>query len=174
MGSKIRYVQPVPKCPRCGKPGSLYVEYSPNRSGWVPHFRVRHRKSRYNRSRYRLFRRHGYTPDEASEYSGCSRLVELPGCRFGRKYPAPILNKIRGPNETKRREPSRRHRIKMPRRPLDRSWSPNKDRVFLTQAEADEIRRKYASRQMTETQLAEKYRVAQSQISFIVNGKILS
>ena len=63
--------------------------------------------------------------------------------------------------------------MKMPRRPLDCSWSPNKVRVFLSEAEADEIRRKYASRRMTETQLADKYRVAQSQISFIVNGKIL-
>jgi hypothetical protein len=64
--------------------------------------------------------------------------------------------------------------MKVPRRPFDPSWSPNKVQVFLTEAEADEIRRKYASRQVTETQLAEEYRVAQSQISFIVNGKILS
>jgi hypothetical protein len=170
MGSKIRYVQSVPECPRCSKLGQLYVSYRKTESGWTKYFVVKHRKSSYDQNRYRLFRSHGYTPDEAMKYSGYSKPIELPSCGFGPSYPAPIRGRIRGPNSKPK---LRGHRMKMPRRPLDRSWSPNKVRVFLTEAEADEIRRKYASRQMTQPQLADKYRVAQSQISFIVNGKIL-
>jgi len=166
--SKIRYIEYELHCPSCGQPGGLYVSYRQTKSGWVAYFSVKHRKCSYDRNRYRLFRRHGYTSDETMKYSGCSRPIEVSSCSFGRKYPARIRKRVLGPNESKR---IRGHCMKTPRRPLDSSWSPNKPRVFLTKIDAYVIRLRYALG-MTQTQLAEKYRVAQSQISFIVNHHI--
>jgi len=95
------YVKYERRCPRCGRSGSLFVQYgrwSHLRKWTGPYFTIRHTMRRYSHRKYRVRVKRGVTPKRARGAGAYVRGTSW-NCYFGRIYPKRLGMAIPEPPE---------------------------------------------------------------------------